>query len=82
MLKKITDFYKVSQPSAEKLPADKAGKQYKKLRFQAFVAATTAVVPAPMAPVSKAVFDVSISVRFPLNPILWPKSSTRLPNWP
>ena len=40
MLKKITDFYKVSQPSAEKLPADKAGKQYKKLRFQAFVAAT------------------------------------------
>ena len=40
MLKKITDFYKVSQPSAEKLPADKADKQYKKLRFQAFVAAT------------------------------------------
>ena len=37
---KITDFYKVSQPSAEKLPADKADKQYKKLRFQAFVAAT------------------------------------------
>ena len=40
MLKKITDFYKVSQPSAEKLPADKADKQYKKLRFEAFVAAT------------------------------------------
>ena len=40
MLKKITDFYKVSHPSAEKLPADKADKQYKKLRFQAFVAAT------------------------------------------
>ena len=40
MLKKITNFYRVSQPSAEKLPADKADKQYKKLRFQAFLAAT------------------------------------------
>ena len=40
MFNRITNFYKVSQPSAEKLPADKADKQYKKLRFQAFVAAT------------------------------------------
>ena len=40
MLNRITNFYKVSQPSAEKLPADKADKQYRKLRFQAFVAAT------------------------------------------
>ena len=31
-------FFKVSQPSAEKLLADKADKQYKKLRFQTFVA--------------------------------------------
>lgn len=40
MFKRFLDFYKVSAPSAEKLPADKADKQYKKLRFQAFVAAT------------------------------------------
>ena len=40
MLKRIIDFFKVSQPSAEKLPADKADKQYKKLRFQTFVAGT------------------------------------------
>lgn len=38
MLKRIIDFFKVSQPSAQKLPADKADKQYKKLRFQTFVA--------------------------------------------
>lgn len=40
MVKRFLDFYKVSAPSAEKLPADKADKEYKKLRFQAFVAAT------------------------------------------
>jgi len=40
MFKRFLDFYKVSAPSAEKLPADKADRQYKKLRFQAFVAAT------------------------------------------
>ena len=40
MLKRIIDFFRVSQPSAEKLPADKADKQYKKLRFQTFVAGT------------------------------------------
>ena len=40
MLNRITNFYKVSQPSAERLPADKADRQYRKLRFQAFVAAT------------------------------------------
>ena len=40
MLEKVLNFYKVSSPSAEKLPADKADKQYKKLRFQAFVAGT------------------------------------------
>lgn len=40
MFKRFLDFYKVSAPSAERLPADKADKQYKKLRFQAFVAAT------------------------------------------
>ena len=40
MFNRITNFYKVSQPSAEKLPADKADRQYRKLRFQAFVAAT------------------------------------------
>ena len=33
MLKRIIDFFKVSQSSAQKLPADKADKQYKKLRF-------------------------------------------------
>ena len=40
MLKRIIDFFKVSQSSAQKLPADKADKQYKKLRFQTFVAGT------------------------------------------
>ena len=40
MFKRFLGFYKVSAPSAEKLPADKADRQYKKLRFQAFVAAT------------------------------------------
>lgn len=39
-MSKFLDFYKVSAPAAEKLPADKADKQYKKLRFQAFVAGT------------------------------------------
>ena len=40
MLKRITEFYKVSQPSADKLPVGQADKKYKRLRFQAFVAAT------------------------------------------
>ena len=40
MFNRITNFYKVSQPSAERLPAYKADRQYRKLRFQAFVAAT------------------------------------------
>ena len=39
-MSKFLDFYKVSAPAADKLPADKADKQYKKLRFQAFVAGT------------------------------------------
>ena len=40
MFKKIASFYGISAPSAEKLPADKADKQYKKLRLQAFIAGT------------------------------------------
>lgn len=40
MLKKIVNFYQISAPAAEKLPPDVADKKYKKLRLQAFVAAT------------------------------------------
>ena len=40
MLKKILSFYQVSSPSSYKLTGEKAYKTYKKLRFQAFVAAT------------------------------------------
>lgn len=40
MFKKIAAFYGISAPAAEKLPADKAEKQYKKLRMQAFIAGT------------------------------------------
>ena len=40
MFKRFFDFYRVSAPAAEKLPAEKADKQYRKLRLQAFVAAT------------------------------------------
>lgn len=40
MFKRILNFYRVSSPAADRLPADKADRQYKKLRFQAFVAAT------------------------------------------
>ena len=40
MFKRFLDFYKVSAPAAEKVPADKAEGKYKRLRFQAFVAAT------------------------------------------
>jgi OPA family sugar phosphate sensor protein UhpC-like MFS transporter len=40
MLNKILSFYKVSAPSAEKLSPEKADGKYKRLRFQAFVAAT------------------------------------------
>jgi len=36
----LSDFYKMSVPSAVKTPADKADKQYKKQRFQAFLAGT------------------------------------------
>ena len=40
MLNKIINFYQVSAPSADKVPAGQADKKYKRLRFQAFVAAT------------------------------------------
>ena len=40
MFKRILNFYRVSYPAADRLPADKADRQYKKLRLQAFVAAT------------------------------------------
>lgn len=40
MFKKILSFYQVSSPSSYKLTGEKAYKTYKKLRFQAFVAAT------------------------------------------
>lgn len=40
MLKKIADFYRISAPSAEKVPAEKSDKYYRKLRIQAFLAAT------------------------------------------
>lgn len=34
------DFYKISAPSANKVPAEKVDKTYKRLRFQAFMAGT------------------------------------------
>lgn len=40
MLNKIKQFYAISAPSAEKVPADRADKKYKRLRLQAFIAAT------------------------------------------
>ena len=40
MLKRILSFYKTSQPSAVKVPAEKVDGYYKKLRIQAFVAGT------------------------------------------
>lgn len=40
MFKKIANFYSISAPSVEKVPADQVDKKYKKLRFQAFVAGT------------------------------------------
>lgn len=39
-MNRIIDFFKVSEPSAKKVAPEKAEKYYKKLRFQAFVAAT------------------------------------------
>ena len=39
-MSKFLDFYKTSKPSATKVPADQSDSLYKKLRFQAFVAAT------------------------------------------
>ena len=39
---KIIDFFRISQPAAVKLPADKIDKTYKKLRFNCFVAVTLA----------------------------------------
>lgn len=40
MLNKIVSFFKTSQPSAEKVPAEKADGYYKKLRMQTFLAGT------------------------------------------
>ena len=40
MLRKLLNFYQVSSPSSEKLPADQAEARYKRLRLQAFIAAT------------------------------------------
>lgn len=40
MFKRILSFYKTSQPSAEKVPAEKVDGYYRKLRIQAFVAGT------------------------------------------
>ena len=40
MLKRILSFYKTSQPSAVRIPAEKVGGYYKKLRIQAFIAGT------------------------------------------
>lgn len=40
MFEGIKRFYAISAPAAEKLPADVADKKYKRLRFQAFTAAT------------------------------------------
>lgn len=39
-MSKFIDFYKTSSPSANKVAPEKATKFYKKLRFQAFIAAT------------------------------------------
>ncbi len=40
MFQRILSFYKTSQPSDVKVPAEKADRYYKKLRIQAFVAGT------------------------------------------
>ena len=40
MLRRFLSFYKTSQPSAEKVPAEKVDGYYKKLRMQAFIAGT------------------------------------------
>lgn len=40
MFERIKRFYAISAPAAEKLPADVADKKYKRLRLQAFTAAT------------------------------------------
>ncbi|MBO5418919.1 MAG: MFS transporter [Bacteroidales bacterium] len=40
MLNRIINFYQVSAPSVDKVPEGQADKKYKRLRFQAFVAAT------------------------------------------
>lgn len=40
MFKRILSFYKTSQPTAVKVPAEKVDGYYKKLRIQAFVAGT------------------------------------------
>ncbi len=40
MFKKLISFFKTSQPSAEKVPAEKADGYYKKLRMQTFLAGT------------------------------------------
>jgi Sugar phosphate permease len=36
----FTDFYKISQPSAVKVPAEKTDRTYRSLRMQSFIAAT------------------------------------------
>ena len=40
MLKRFLEFYRVSGPSVAKVPTEKADKTYRKLRTQAFIAAT------------------------------------------
>lgn len=40
MFKRIISFYRISQPSAARVPADKVDGYYKKLRIQAFIAGT------------------------------------------
>ena len=40
MFNKIVSFFKTSQPSADKVPAEKADGYYKKLRMQTFIAGT------------------------------------------
>lgn len=40
MLKRILSFYKTSQPSPDKVPADKVDGYYRRLRIQSFVAGT------------------------------------------
>ena len=42
----------------------------------------TTAIPAPTAPVSRAVFDVSSSVRLPVTPSFEPNVSSTLPNSP